>query len=145
MTVTTNYLVTGNGITGSTANAVQSLVSGEGNSGNATTDYLAALAAINNEADTEPGDMWQVISATGLAVPLPCFVKAVKLISGTSPTLVLRDALVDTYTATSSSTDVVADLPATVTVGDEIPIKRRFRLAVHATVGGTTPVWAIKL
>ena len=31
MTVTTNYLVTGNGITGSTANAVQALVSGAGN------------------------------------------------------------------------------------------------------------------
>jgi len=30
MTVTTNYLVTGNGITGSTANAVQALVSGDG-------------------------------------------------------------------------------------------------------------------
>jgi len=30
MTVTTNYLVTGNGITGSTANAVQALVSGAG-------------------------------------------------------------------------------------------------------------------
>ena len=30
MTVTTNYLVTGNGITGSTANAVSSLVSGAG-------------------------------------------------------------------------------------------------------------------
>lgn len=29
MTVTTNYLVTGNGITGSTANAVQALVSGD--------------------------------------------------------------------------------------------------------------------
>ena len=29
MTVTTNYLVTGNGITGSTAEAVQSLVSGD--------------------------------------------------------------------------------------------------------------------
>lgn len=32
MTVTTNYLVTGNGITGSTANAVQALVSPDGNS-----------------------------------------------------------------------------------------------------------------
>lgn len=31
MTVTTNYLVTGNGITGSTANTVQSLVSADGN------------------------------------------------------------------------------------------------------------------
>ena len=30
MTVTTNYLVTGNGITGSTADAVASLVSGAG-------------------------------------------------------------------------------------------------------------------
>jgi len=33
MTVTTNYLVTGNGITGSTANAVQALVSRAGNGG----------------------------------------------------------------------------------------------------------------
>ena len=35
MTVTTNYLVTGNGITGSTANAVQAMVSGAGNIPNA--------------------------------------------------------------------------------------------------------------
>ena len=125
--------------------AVQALASDDGIAAPETIAYLAALSSINNEADTEPGDMWQIISATGLALPLPCFVKAAKLISGTSPTLVLRDALVDTYTSTSSSADVVADLPATVTVGDEIPINRRFRMAVHATVGGTTPVWAIKL
>lgn len=127
------------------AGAMQGLVSDDGIAAPETIAYLAALSSINNEADTEPGDMWQIISATGLALPLPCFVKAAKLISGTSPTLVLRDALVDTYTSTSPSADVVADLPATVTVGDEIPINRRFRMAVHATVGGTTPVWAIKL
>ena len=36
MAVTTNYLVTGNGITGSTANAVQALVSVDGNQPSAT-------------------------------------------------------------------------------------------------------------
>lgn len=52
MTVTTNYLVTGNGITGSTANAVQALVSGErippeayGAVGDGVVDDGAALQA----------------------------------------------------------------------------------------------------
>jgi len=44
MTVTTNYLVTGNGITGSTANAVQALVSGAG-------DFTACATAL-----IAPGD-----------------------------------------------------------------------------------------
>jgi len=44
MTVTTNYLVTGNGITGSTANAVQALVSEAGNLAVATMgDSIAAV------------------------------------------------------------------------------------------------------
>ena len=45
MTVTTNYLVTGNGITGSTANAVQALVLGYGIL--ATPDSLAATRSQN--------------------------------------------------------------------------------------------------
>ena len=44
MTVTTNYLVTGNGITGSTANAVQSLVSDDGIAA-PTTNCAAAVGA----------------------------------------------------------------------------------------------------
>ena len=44
MAVTTNYLVTGNGITGSTANAVQALVSGDGNALIRATPTLSATA-----------------------------------------------------------------------------------------------------
>ena len=43
MTVTTNYLVTGNGITGSTANAVQALVSWDGNRARGLTVRNGAL------------------------------------------------------------------------------------------------------
>ena len=46
MTVTTNYLVTGNGITGSTANAVQALVSGEGSVEALTALILNATALL---------------------------------------------------------------------------------------------------
>ena len=46
MTVTTNYLVTGNGITGSTANAVQALVSGAWNAASSGTWRPAALGAL---------------------------------------------------------------------------------------------------
>ena len=46
MTVTTNYLVTGNGITGSTANSVQALVSADGNGGwPAQTEVVRQLPA----------------------------------------------------------------------------------------------------
>ncbi len=45
MTVTTNYLVTGNGITGSTANAVQALVSGARNQSLASAAGLFGLGA----------------------------------------------------------------------------------------------------
>lgn len=49
MTVTTNYLVTGNGITGSTANAVQALVSGAGTL-TATGTQSVVAGALRNGA-----------------------------------------------------------------------------------------------
>lgn len=109
-----------------------------------------ALRGVASEAgfvDSYSDDTWvDVPAATGLVIPLPVFVKAVRLLGGTSPTLVLRDALVDTYTAASSSTDVPFDSTVTpVTLGAEIALNRYFRMGVHATPGGTAPRWAIKV
>jgi len=64
MTVTTNYLVTGNGITGSTANAVQALVSKDGNGaqrrrlvlfGDSHTENNQDLGSFNFSALTQTG------------------------------------------------------------------------------------------
>lgn len=98
------------------------------------------------QADAYATDVWQEITATGLAIPLPVTVKAIKLIGGTTPTLALRDALVDTYTAASASTDLAFDSSVTpIPLGYEFPLNKLFRLGVHATVGGTSPRWAIKI
>lgn len=115
-----------------------------------TTTQAAALAAIAEtakSADSYSSDVWQDIAATGLAIPAPVFVKSVRLIGGTTPTLVLRDALVDTYTATSASTDVAFDSALTsIQLGYEYPLNKLFRMGVHATIGGTgSPVWSIKI
>ena len=110
---------------------------------------VAATQALVSDAgnvDAYSADVWQEITATGLAIPLPVTVKAIKLISGTTPTLALRDALVDTYTAASASADVAFDSSVTpVQLGYEHPLNKLFRLGVHATVGGTSPRWAIKV
>lgn len=107
---------------------------------------LSALASEAGTVDAYNTDVWQEITATGLAIPLPVTVKAIKLIGGTTPTLALRDALVDTYTAASASTDLAFDSSVTpIPLGYEFPLNKLFRLGVHATVGGTSPRWAIKI
>jgi len=63
MTVTTNYLVTGNGITGSTANAVQALVS-EAGSGDYGQRALSASATAISLPSTVAGALWFPLSET---------------------------------------------------------------------------------
>lgn len=126
-----------------------SLVDASGNVVGLTGTQVAATQALVSEAgnvDSYSADVWQEITATGLAIPLPVFVKAIKLIGGTTPTLALRDALVDTYTATSASTDLAFDSSITpIPLGYEFPLNKLFRMGVHATVSGTSPRWAIKI
>jgi len=75
MTVTTNYLVTGNGITGSTANAVQALVSGAWNTaglsliepGNGVTPTASVGAGCTLNSSgfvTVDGEQWFRVNAT---------------------------------------------------------------------------------
>lgn len=61
MSVTTNYIVTGNGITGSTAEAVQSLVSGAGNPTDLLTGTLQRVTITGAISTTAT----QAAAATG--------------------------------------------------------------------------------
>ena len=103
MTVTTNYLVTGNGITGSTANAVQALVSQDG---------------ILPRADTQfPPEKVQM-TATGSPCAAPCLLHRIRCLVGTSIALVVYDNPFGTsgtqlYSGTLSAGQE-ADIPAPV-------------------------------
>ena len=72
------------------------------------------------------------------------FVKSVRCLGGTAPTLTLRNGLVQTYTAALATSEVVCDLTAPV-VGRSYPVNRWCTQALHATVGGTSPLFEIEV
>lgn len=69
MTVTTNYTVTGNGITGTTADAVQALVSADGIQSFAASQALTPSAALMSLADYET--QWSAPRMRALTLPNP--------------------------------------------------------------------------
>ena len=116
MTVTTNYLVTGNGITGSTANAVQALVSGDG------------ILLPDSSPIAFQGDRGISYIVSGLALPASGTIGVASITAGVAYVGGMRRAIAGQVLALTASRDNYVDVTqlgqlviSTVTLGAAAP------------------------
>lgn len=83
------------------------------------------------------------VSATGVVLFGPAMPRKIRCLTGTAVTIRLRDVVVQSRTATDTTSPSPFPL-FTMTAGDEKLLDGEFFFGVHATVSGTSPSFRLE-
>jgi hypothetical protein len=82
------------------------------------------------------------VSATGQVVPCPCKIMSIRCISGTTPSIIIRDVVTQNQTDTDTTSPIL--FSQTMNPGDIVKLPIMASFGAHATLGGTTPVFVLE-
>lgn len=108
---------------------------------NSAGQTVATVVGAQAASDSLPTQA-KTVSVTGQVVAGPCKVASIRCISGTTPTIVLRDNVTQNQADTDTTSPQL--FSASMSAGDvlRVPIEAAFGL--HATLGGTSPVFELE-